>query len=155
MIERRDIIFISSIDWDDQWQAPQELALRLSKAGNRVLYVENTGLRAPGLRDARRVKRRLKRWAGALRGQGVRAVAPHLGVLAPLVLPPFGPALQRHLNRHLLLRLVRGAARAMGMRDPLIWTFLPTDTTLGLIDLLGSPHGRVVYYCAADFTQLT
>src|SRR5215216_5707495 len=124
MIERRDIIFISSLDWDDQWQAPQELALRLSKVGNRILYVENTGVRAPGLRDARRIKRRLKRWAGALRGRSVRMVSPQLGVLAPLVLPPFGSALQGHLNRHLLLRLIRGAARAMGMCDPLIWTFL-------------------------------
>jgi glycosyltransferase involved in cell wall biosynthesis len=41
------------------------------------------------------------------------------------------------------------------MRDPVMWTFLPTDTTLGLVDLLSSPRGRVVYYCAADFTELT
>jgi hypothetical protein len=89
MIKGRDIIFISSIDWDDQWQAPQELALRLTKAGNRVLYIENTGIRAPGLRDARRIKRRLKHWAGALlRRRSVRMVLPELGVLGPLVLPP-------------------------------------------------------------------
>lgn len=156
MIEGRDIIFISSIDWDDQWQAPQEIALRLNRAGNRILYIENTGIRAPGLRDARRIKRRLKHWAGALlRRRGVRMVLPELGVLAPLVLPPFGAALSGYLNRHLLLRLIRGAARSMNVRNPLIWTFLPTDTTLGLLDLLGSPRGRVVYYCAADFTQLT
>ncbi|MFN2598542.1 MAG: hypothetical protein ABR563_15325, partial [Pyrinomonadaceae bacterium] len=41
------------------------------------------------------------------------------------------------------------------MRDPLIWTFLPTDTTLGLVDLLSSQRSRVIYYCAADFTHLT
>ena len=156
MIKGRDVIFISSIDWDDQWQAPQEIALRLTKAGNRILYIENTGIRAPGLRDARRIKRRLKHWSGALlRRRGVRKVLPDLGVLGPLVLPPFGPSLLSHLNRQLLLRLIGGAARSMGMRDPLIWTFLPTDTTLGLIDLFSSPHGRVIYYCAADFTQLT
>ncbi len=156
MIKGRNIIFISSIDWDDQWQAPQELALRLTKAGNRVLYIENTGIRAPGLRDARRIKRRLKHWAGALlRRRGVRKVQPELGVLGPLVMPPFGSALLSYLNRQLLLRFIGGAARSMGMRDPLIWTFLPTDTTLGLLDHLSSPRGRVIYYCAADFTLLT
>jgi glycosyltransferase involved in cell wall biosynthesis len=155
MIKGRNIIFISSIDWDDQWQAPQELALRLTKAGNRILYIENTGIRVPGLRDARRIKRRLKHWAGALlRRRGVCMVLPELGVLGPLVLPPFGAALPAYLNRQLLLRLIVGAARSMGMHDPLIWTFLPTDTTLGLLDLLSSPRGRVIYYCAADFTQL-
>jgi glycosyltransferase involved in cell wall biosynthesis len=155
MIKGRDIVFISSIDWDAQWQAPQELALRLSKAGNRVLYLENTGVRAPGLRDTGRVMRRLKLWAGALRTQGVRPVQPGLWVYAPLVLPPFGFALGAYLNRHLFLPLIGGAARRLGMRDPLIWVFLPTETTLGLLDLLGAPRGRVVYYCAADFAQLT
>ena len=155
MIRGRDIIFISSLDWDDRWQAPQELALRLSEAGNRILYIENTGIRVPGLRDSKRIMRRLKHWAGALRGQSVRPVRTDLWVHAPLVLPPFSPALRGHFNRHLLLRLIRGAARRLGIRDPLIWTFLPTDTTLGLVDLLSSQRSRVIYYCAADFAHLT
>src|ERR1051325_780473 len=120
MIRGRDIVFISSIDWDDQWQAPQELASRLSKAGNRILYVENTGVRAPGLRDTRRIMRRLKHWAGALNRQSVRPVHADLWVHAPLVLPPFSPALLSSLNRQLFMRLIRGAARRLGMRDPLI-----------------------------------
>ncbi len=155
MIKGRDVIFISSIDWDDHWQAPQELALRLAKAGNRTLYIENTGIRAPGLRDAKRVKRRFRQWARALRGQSVRTVFPGLWVHAPFVLPPFSSGLRRQLNRRLFLPLIGNAARRLGMRDPLIWTFLPTDTTLDLLDLLASPRGRVVYYCAADFAQLT
>jgi glycosyltransferase involved in cell wall biosynthesis len=155
MIRGRDIILVSSIDWDTQWQAPQELALRLSAAGNRVLYLENTGVRAPGLRDAGRVMRRFKHWAGALRTRGVRPVRPNLWVYAPLVLPPFGHAPWARFNRQLLLPLIASAVRRLGMRDPVIWSFLPTDTALGLIDLLGSEQGRVVYYCAADFSQLT
>jgi len=155
MIQGRDIIFISSIDWDDQWQAPQELALRLSRAGNRTLYIENTGIRAPDLRDLKRVKRRLRHWGGELSEKGVRTINPGLWVHAPLVLPPFGSFLGRRLNRHLFLPLIRNTARRLGMRDPVIWTFLPTDTTVSLLDLLSSPRVRVVYYCAGDFTQLT
>jgi glycosyltransferase involved in cell wall biosynthesis len=152
MIKGRDIIFISSIDWDDRWQAPQEIALRLSRAGNRTLYIENTGIRAPDFSDAGRVKRRLWNWA---RASGVRTVHPGLWVHAPLVLPPFGSALGRSVNRHLLLPMIRNTARRLGLRDPIIWTFLPTETTLDMLDLLSTPRGRVVYYCAGDFTQLT
>lgn len=47
MITGRDIIYISSIEWNFLWQGHQEIALRLAAAGNRVLYVENTGVRAP------------------------------------------------------------------------------------------------------------
>jgi glycosyltransferase involved in cell wall biosynthesis len=155
MIRGRDVIFISSIDWDAHWQAPQELALRLSEAGNRVLYLENTGVRAPRLRDTGRIMHRLKRWAGALGTQGIRQVRPRLWVYAPLVLPPFGSATGKHFNRRLFLPRIAAAARRLEMRDPLIWAFLPTDTTLGLLDLLSSTRGSVIYYCAADFTQLT
>ncbi|MFN2491839.1 MAG: glycosyltransferase [Pyrinomonadaceae bacterium] len=155
MIRNRDIIFISSIDWDDNWQAPQELASRLSRAGNRVLYLENTGVRAPALRDTRRILRRLKHWAGELRTRGMRQVLPDLWVHAPLVLPPFNAGLRDYLNRHLFLRLISGASRRIGMRDPIIWAFLPTNTSVELIELLSSAGSKVIYYCAADFSQLT
>ena len=153
MISGRDIVYVSTIEWNFLWQGHQEIARRLAEAGNRVFYLENTGVRSPGVRDVRRVAFRLRRWAGALRSGGVREVAPNVYVCSPLVLPPFGSALRRGLNRHLLLRLVRRTARLMGIRDPLVWTYLPTDTTLDLVRTL--PHSGLVYYCVADFTQLT
>jgi glycosyltransferase involved in cell wall biosynthesis len=155
MISGRDIIYISSIEWNFLWQGHQEIALRLAAAGNRVLYIENTGVRSPGLGDVSRVAFRLKRWARALRTQGVREVAPNIYLCSPIVLPPFGSRWRRGLNRRLFLPLVRRAARSLGMRDLLIWTYLPTDTNVDLIHLLRGPQSRVAYYCVADFTQLT
>ncbi len=155
MITGRNIIFTSSIDWDDQWQAPQELAVRLSQAGNRVLYIENTGVRSPGFRDTRRIVRRMKHWAGALHQHSLRQVGPNLWVHAPLVLPPFGSDIRESFNRHLFLPLIAKAAGRLRMTEPIIWTFLPTDTTLGVLDLLSSTNSRVIYYCAGDFSQLT
>ena len=35
MITGRDILYISSIEWDFLWQAHQEIARRLAAAGNR------------------------------------------------------------------------------------------------------------------------
>jgi glycosyltransferase involved in cell wall biosynthesis len=155
MFSGRDIIYISSIEWSFLWQGHQEIARRLAEAGNRVLYVENTGIRAPGLRDAGRVAHRLRRWVAAARSEGVREVAPNIYVCSPLVMPPFGARWRRELNRRLFLPVIRRAARGLGMRDPLFWTYLPTDTTLDLISLMRGPESGVVYYCVADFSQLT
>jgi glycosyltransferase involved in cell wall biosynthesis len=153
MISGRDIIYISSIEWNFLWQGHQEIARRLAEAGNRVLYLENTGVRSPGVRDVARVAFRLKRWTSALRSGGVREVAPNIFVCSPLVLPPFGTRWRRELNRRFFLPLVLRTARRLRLRDPLVWTYLPNDTTLDLIRAF-APRG-LVYYCVADFTQLT
>src|SRR5687767_11240910 len=155
MLTGHDIIYISSIEWDFLWQQNQEIALRLARAGNRVLYVENTGVRAPGLGDAGRVLARLKSWTGSLSSSGVREVAPNVYVCAPLVLPPFGSPFRRFINSRFLLPLVRRAARSVQFSDPLIWTYLPTDTARDLIRIFKEPESAVVYYCLADFPQLS
>ena len=47
-----DIIIFGGIDWNMQWQWQQELALRLSQ-NNRVVFVENTGVRTIKFTDGR------------------------------------------------------------------------------------------------------
>ena len=154
MLSGRDIILISSIEWDFNWQGHQEIALRFARAGNRVLYVENMGVRSPGLRDARRVAQRFSHWAGSLLDGGVRQVAPSLYVCSPLILPPFGSKLRHGLNRRALLPLVRRTVKRLGFDPEVIWTFLPTDTVASLVRMLRTPRSVVVYYCIADFAEL-
>ena len=55
MIRGRDIVFISSIEWDQLWQSHHELAARLAASGVRVLSVENIGVRTQGWKDRARV----------------------------------------------------------------------------------------------------
>ena len=155
MLTGRDIIYISSIEWNFLWQQNQEIAVRLARAGNRVLYIENTGVRAPGLGDAGRVFARLKGWIGKLRSQGVREVAPNLYVCSPLVLPPFGSGFLKLVNQRILLPFIRRVARRLKMKDVVLWTYLPTDTVLDIIKLLRSPRSATIYYCLADFPELT
>src|ERR1044072_3985794 len=90
MLRNRNIICVSGIEWDFNWQNSQEMCSRLAAAGNRVLFVETMGIRSPGLKDAGRVWKRLLNWSQALRTQGVRQVARNLYVCSPLVLPPLG-----------------------------------------------------------------
>jgi len=155
MLSGRDIILISSIEWDFNWQGHQEIASRLARAGNRVLYVENMGVRSPGLRDARRVAQRFFHWAGSLLDGGVRQVSPDLYVCSPLILPPFGSRIRHELNRRLLLPLLLRAVRSLRFDPEIIWTFLPTDTAAALVHMLRKPRGLVVYYCIADFAELS
>lgn len=155
MLSGRDIILISSIEWDFNWQGHQEIAKRLAHAGNRVLYVENMGVRSPGLRDAKRVVTRFTRWARSLSGGGVRQVAPNLYVCSPLILPPFGSKVRRQLNERMMLSFIRRTVRNLGFDLEVIWTFLPTDTVASLVRMLRRPQGVVVYYCIADFAELS
>ena len=153
MLRDRNIICISGIEWDFNWQSPQEICSRLAEAGNRVLFVENTGIRSPELKDAGRVWKRLLNWSQAQRTRGVREVGKDLYVCSPLVLPPFGAT--RGVNARVLLPRVARAARNLGMDDALILTYLPTDTALDLVKLLRTPRSVVVYYRIDNLAALT
>lgn len=154
MLTGRDIIFISSIEWDFLWQLHQEIAVRFARAGNRVLYIENTGIRAPGLKDSSRVMRRLKRWTRSSFSQGVREVSPGVFVVSPLAMPPFGSATARAINRRMLIPAIQRIVRRLGFRDPIVWTYLPTETAVDLAGAVSTPRGLVTYYCGADFGLL-
>ena len=155
MLTGRDIVYISSIEWTFLWQVHQEIALRLARAGNRVLYIENMGVRSPGLKDASRIVSRLKHWAGSFMSRGVREVAPNLYVCSPLVMPPFGSSIRRRMNRHFLLPAIGRTARRLGMRDVLVWTYLPTDSAVDLVKLFWNSRGASIYHCLADFPALS
>lgn len=154
MISNRDIVIISSIDWQFLWQGPQEIASRLAAAGNRILFVENLGIRAPTVGDLSRVGSRLFNWAKVIRNRGAVEVSDRIFVASPLVLPPFGSTISRWINRKVFLRPVIGIFRRLGMNDPIIWSFLPSDTALDLQRTLRTAKSTTIYYCAADFRQL-
>jgi glycosyltransferase involved in cell wall biosynthesis len=155
MLTGHDIVLISSIDWEFNWQGHQEIATRLAAAGNRVLYIENMGVRAPRLHDARRVVQRFFHWAGSLPDGGVRQVSPGLYVCSPLILPPFGSAARRQVNRRVLFPLLLRAIEKLRFKPDVIWTFLPTDTATDLVRLFKKTQAVVVYYCIADFAELS
>jgi glycosyltransferase involved in cell wall biosynthesis len=152
VITGRNVIIISSIAWDFLWQGPQEIAMRLARAGNRVLYLDNIGLRAPGLRDHRRVREHVGKWV-RYAGTQVREIESGLYVCTPVVLPPFGTALQRWLNRRFFLPRIAAQARALGLDDPIIISYLPTDTAVALIAMLATPRSVVAAYYATDHVR--
>src|SRR5436853_2257505 len=79
-----DIVCFSSIDWQFIWQGHQEIMSTLAANGNRVLFVENTGVRAPSFADLPRIRQRLRNW---WRGtKGFRPELENLYIFSPLLL---------------------------------------------------------------------
>ncbi|MBI4424833.1 MAG: hypothetical protein HY554_13965 [Elusimicrobia bacterium] len=143
---RLQVVLLSSVEWASAWQRHQAWASRFAAAGHEVFFVEGTGFRDLKPSDAGRVLRRLKNAAASAPGA---PPPPGIRVVAPLVLPPTASAF-RLANRAWLLPRLVGRLRALGLRPaPLVLAYLPTATTLRLLDLL-EPR-LVVYDCVDNF----
>ncbi len=150
----RTIVLLSTIDWDFLWQGHQEIASRLAAAGNRVIFVENTGVRTVRLADAARLAGKAVRWLRQSAGER-RTPVPGVTVVAPLLLPFPRSRVATLVNERLLLPRLARRIRAPDGKDPVIFTYLPTPTALRLIELLRGPRSVIVYYCVADFRELS
>jgi glycosyltransferase involved in cell wall biosynthesis len=118
----------------------------LAAQGNRVLFVENTGVRAARLRDLPRLRSRVRNWRRGARG--FRDVRPNLAVYSPVVLPfPYSRS-ARWLNRRLVRRALGRWLAAAGGGRPIVWTFLPTPLARDVIRDLDPK--LTVYYCIDD-----
>jgi uncharacterized SAM-binding protein YcdF (DUF218 family) len=151
MLKGEDIICVSSIDWDFNWQGHQEIMSTFAKNGNRVLFIENTGVRSPRLEDLPRLKKRIINWRKGL--YGIRKEIENLYVYSPLILPYPYSNLAKRINRFILLRTIEKWMDTLDFNNPIIWTFLPNITTLDLIEQLNKK--MVIYYCLDNFATLT
>lgn len=148
------MVVISSIDWDWKWQGPQEIAVRLARRSNRVLFIENPGVRFVKPKDAKRVLARLRKLLVSFR-TSVRIEEEQVLVCTPTVLPPFGSRARRAAN-HLLLRLSVGRAiRRVALQDPVVFLCLPTDTSLEMSRMAAGRASPLVYYAISDLIAMT
>jgi uncharacterized SAM-binding protein YcdF (DUF218 family)/glycosyltransferase involved in cell wall biosynthesis len=147
MLTGRDVICISSVDWDFHWQIHHEIMSTLAAHGNRVLFVENTGVRTPGVSDISRVRQRIANWWRSTKG--FRLERENLFVYSPLVLPFPYSRIARWVNRMLLFRPLTRWMAVTGFQRSIVWTFLPTPTARDLIREVDP--SLTIYYCADDF----
>ena len=143
-IRGHDILCFSH-DWTGDPLSKTHL-MRLLARENRVLWVNSIGYRTPNLtakRDLGRVVAKVKQAAAA-----ITEVEPNLFVFTPLVIPAWGNARVRALNRRLLEWQVRRAMRKLRYRRPLNWVFNPAAGVLA--GRLG--ERAVIYYCVDEYT---
>lgn len=148
MIRNENIICISSIDWDFIWQGHQEIMSTLARNGNRVFFIENTGVRTPGIRDISRIRNRIRNWFKGIKG--IREEADNLYIYSPLVIPFPYLRIARWINRHLILSVIEKWKKIANFNDPIIWAFLPTPLSLDIIESVSNKI--VVYYCIDNFS---
>jgi glycosyltransferase involved in cell wall biosynthesis len=143
-IRGRDMVYLSSQDWDCLRTRKQRFAQRFAEQGNRVLYVEAQASLA-SLGVYRNDWRRLFRW---LRGPRLVATNLHVATL-PLVLPFFqmSRAINR-INNWPIQRLLRHWLRRLGYRNPVVWAFNPHNE--GLIGKLGEKVA--IYECVDELS---
>ena len=131
MLRDRTVVCLSSIDWDFLWQGHQQIMSALAAQGNRVLFVESTGVRAPPPRDLPRLWRRL-RGGGRGHGQG-RSRPENLRVYSPVVLPFPYSRVARAINRPIMRRAILRKTADWGDSRPIVWNFLPTPLSRSLV----------------------
>jgi len=149
VLKNENIICISSIDWDFVWQGHQEIMSVLANGGNRILFVENTGVRTPNLRDMPRLWNRFLNWKKGYKG--IRKVNKNLYIYSPLVLPFPYSKIATKINRFIMLSVIRKWMKVLEFRNPIVWSFLPTPLVIDMLDEL-SPS-MFIYYCIDDFAS--
>jgi glycosyltransferase involved in cell wall biosynthesis len=95
-----------------------------------VLYVNSIGMRMPNPAEGRMFLRRIGRKLRSI-GRGAVTIDEGFTVFSPLAIPGGGGA---RLNRRLLSRMTRSAARARRIAQPLLWVVCPSAS--GVVEAL-------------------
>lgn len=147
MVRKKNIICISTIDWDFIWQGHQEIMSILAENDNRVLFIENTGVRVPTIKDIPRLWHRFLNWKKGFKG--IRKEKENLYVYSPLTLPFPHSKIAIKINKMIMLSAIKRWMTIMEFHNPVIWSYLPTGVVLDMLDDLDP--SIFIYYCADDF----
>lgn len=126
-----NIVYLAAIDWDFNWQMAQEVATGLHSAGHRVLYVENTGVRPPRLRDLGRVRSRVAKWR---KSHGSPAPSQTgVDILSPVIIPLPYSNIALPLNTRILMKSIDRWIAEDPERPLIVITFLPTPLAASVV----------------------
>jgi glycosyltransferase involved in cell wall biosynthesis len=146
MLLDRDIIIFAD-DWGRHPSTPQHLASVLLD-GNRVLWVNSFGFRAPRLAvyDLKRVVDKISQ----VFSRPANHAAGSFTVLNPVIPPFYDTPAVRSVNDRLLLSQVRRATSKLGMRNPVLLFAHPL--VAGILGQLGESSSH--YLCLDDYPSL-
>jgi glycosyltransferase involved in cell wall biosynthesis len=140
-LRNRDIVCLSSADWDPIWTRKQQVLSRLHPS-NRVLYVEPPGTLVSPLRDPS--------FCGKWRpwGKWVSRPQPNIYVFQPPFVLPFGNVYSwvGKLNQYWLAAWVNLAVRRLKIKRPILWTYLPGTATVARL----IKHALLIYDCVDE-----
>ena len=146
MIKNKDIIIIGSIDWKTNWQTQHRLVNSLVKQNNRVLYIENTGIRTAKISDLSRIKDRIKNWSKS--AKGFTEKKKNLFIFSPIVFPfPFIKFFY-YINLFIVNFLLSNWFKTLKFKNDILISFLPTPLSYEIKNLVNANIN--IYYCANE-----
>ena len=148
LINQNFIIF-SSIDWTTQWQLHHQLATSLVSSGNKVLFIENTGIRSANFHDVGRIKERIVNWRKGT--HGFFYINKGLTVYSPMLLPFPYSKLSLFINKRILKSSVLRWIKVSKFFNPVVISFLPTPLIQDTIEHLNPKLS--IYYCANNMSS--
>jgi glycosyltransferase involved in cell wall biosynthesis len=144
---KNNYIIISSVDWKTTWQTQHRLADSLCKAGNRVLFIENTGIRNLQIKDRSRIISRVKKWYKTT--GGFDEISKNFFTYTPLIFPlPYNKFISFY-NSKKIFKHVKAWMNTVNYHNPIIISFLPTYLNNYLVKMI-NPH-IYIYYAANNF----
>jgi len=149
MDKNNNYIIFSSIDWNIHWQLHHQLATSFASSGNKVLYVDNTGVRSPAIGDFSRLKDRFINWLRSV--HGFDRINENLTVYSPLLLPFPYSKLSLVLNKYIFKRNLLRWMDLANFYNPIVITFLPTPLIQSLAKELHP--SLTIYYCANNMSD--
>jgi len=138
----RDIVCLSTQDWNGLWTRKQRFMQMFAEAGNRVLYIE-TPVHLLGLDVLPKDPLRFFRFMS-----GPRPIADRLFVgTLPVLLPMFQMSHRVNRANHVVIRaLLRRWIDKLQFRDVLFWIYTPSSAPL----ITGNQFDAV-YECVDEF----
>lgn len=142
MLTGRDIVCLSTQDWNGLWTRKQRFMKMFAEAGNRILYVE-TPVHLLGLDVLPQDPGRFLRFLG-----GPRWIQDRLYVATlPVLLPFFQMShLINRWNHQIIRRLLRKWIRGLEFSSPLYWIYTPFSAAV-----LNGTSADAVYECVDEF----
>jgi glycosyltransferase involved in cell wall biosynthesis len=153
-IKNKDVVFLSNIEWDFQWQRHQIFASFFSQISRKVVFIESPAKRNPRIKDIPRIIERFLRFLKS-RGQKVslRKEDKHgknLIVFSPLVLPSTFKVF-RAINRKIFIPWLVESIKKQGITNPIVINYSPTQTSIDIINAIKSRF--VIYDCVENFPE--
>ena len=149
-MSKNDYIIFSSIDWEVHYQLHHQLTLSLSKSENRVLFVQNIGVRPIKFNDTGRIIKRIIDRIFSTRG--FKIINKNISLLIPLIFPfPFNKFFIK-INTFLLSKSILNWISKSNFNNPIIITFLPNPVIINLLENTFQNNFKI-YYCANHMSK--
>jgi uncharacterized SAM-binding protein YcdF (DUF218 family)/glycosyltransferase involved in cell wall biosynthesis len=145
----QNFIIFSSVDWTTHWQLHHQLSVSLVSTGNKVLFIENTGIRSANIGDIGRIGERISNWRKGLHGF-TSIDGNKLTSYSPILLPFPYSKLSLFFNKKIFNLLIYKWVKASNFTNPIVISFLPTPLVQSAINSIKPV--LTVYYCANNMT---